>query len=499
MASQKNVAPLPKGASIYFMGIAGTGMGTVAGLFKEAGYHVLGSDAGVYPPMSNLLNDLNIEVKTPYHPSNLSQLEKSPDLVVVANCLSRGHEELESLLASEIPYTSFPKLLGDEFLANQESIVVTGTHGKTTTSSLLTHVLKELGHDPGYVIGGVPKSFGKSFHVGAGNLFVTEGDEYDTAFFDKESKFLHYYPKTLLINNLEFDHADIFNSLEDIKRMFAKLIDKVKDKKSIICNWDDDNVRGLILSKGLENQVTKISLSYLGISRDQKAVHSVEAANLEKVNVNTPLMWTMNLKTVTWGEQILKTPMSGHHNMYNACMALAAISNLIERNVIEKPDFTMVQDAFLKFENVKRRLDHLGSRNGIDVYEDFAHHPTAVAHIIETFRHSAPNKRIVACFEPKNATARRNIFEDDYAEKLAGADLVLIGASPVDLRIPEENRMNTNNICKKIGSHAKNFSTNEELLDWASANLKKDDVVIFMSSGSFSGIQHKLLEALGEQ
>ena len=223
--------------NIYFLGIGGTGMAAVAGLAQQAGYNVKGSDNPLYPPMSTLLEDLHIDVKTPYKKENFDN--NDADLVIVANALSRGHEELEHMLAQDYKYTSFPAFLGDYFLESRQSLVVTGTHGKTTTSSIIANALIKLGEDPGFFIGGIPKGFTKGFELGKGPCFVLEGDEYDTAFFDKNSKFLHYRPNYVIFNNLEFDHADIFSSIEDIEKQFTMLFEKVDNKKNIISNIDD--------------------------------------------------------------------------------------------------------------------------------------------------------------------------------------------------------------------------------------------------------------------
>ena len=247
------------------MGIAGTGMASAAGLLKTAGFNICGSDHQVYPPMSDMLKSLKINYSTPYSQENL--IREKPDLVVVANCLSRGHEELEFMMSQNIPYTSFPKLIGERFLSKSHSIVVSGTHGKTTTSSLMAYFLKELDEDPSFLIGGIPRNFTHSFRLGRSPLFVIEGDEYDTAFFDKNSKFLHYAPKTLILNNLEFDHADIFASIEDIENEFTKLINLVPYKKGIIANIDDPGVFKLLKKLDILDKVTSVSTK--GLKKSQ--------------------------------------------------------------------------------------------------------------------------------------------------------------------------------------------------------------------------------------
>lgn len=481
---------ITKVKNIYFMGVAGTGMASVAGLAQEAGYNVTGSDLNVYPPMSTMLEELKIPVMTPYKETNLE--EANPDLVVVANCLSRGHVEVEPLLDSEIPYTSFPKLLGDFFLNKRHAVVVTGTHGKTTTTSLVSHMLKELQVDPGYIIGGIPKNFSKSFHLGSGQPFVIEGDEYDTAFFDKESKFLHYHPKTLLFNNLEFDHADIFSSLDDIEKMFKKVISLVPDKKGVVCNWDDENVRRVIDEMGITDDVTKVSCYGKSPNTDLELV-DIDVTKATPVNQ----IWTAAFKSKWWGNFSIDTPLSGRHNIANIAQMLATLGNLIELDVIPNVSIEQIKAALNKFKSVKRRLEHLGEANGIDIFEDFAHHPTAVKMIIDNFKTSFPNRRLVVAFEPKNATSRRNTFESDYSNELAKADVVLLGACPVDTRIPEHERMSTKRIANAIGtSKAYAFDDNESILEWIKENTQSNDIIAFMSSGSFSGVQHKTVGVL---
>lgn len=474
---------------VYFMGVAGTGMASVAGLTQEAGYEVVGSDSNVYPPMSTMLDDLGIKVLTPYKKENI--ISEKPDLAIVANCLSRGHEELESLIESDIPFTSFPKLLGDFFLESRHSVVVTGTHGKTTTTSLIAHMLKELGEDPGYIIGGIPKNFDKSFHLGKGKPFVIEGDEYDTAFFDKESKFLHYKPNTLLFNNLEFDHADIFSSLEDIEKMFKKVISLVPDESQVICNWDDENVKKVVEDLGLTRSVTRVS-----------CYGEAKGTDLEITGIDTSKataaaqIWTASYKSKWWGEFELDTPMSGRHNIANISQMLATLGTLMSNGIIKKRTIAEIKEALSNFKSVKRRLEHLGTVEGKDVFEDFAHHPTAVRMIIDSFKTTFPKRRLVVAFEPKNATSRRNTFEANYCTELAKADVVLLGACPVDLRIPEDERMSTERISKSIGENAHAFNENDEIIDWLKSNSAESDIIVFMSSGSFSGVQHKVVDAL---
>lgn len=474
---------------VYFMGIAGTGMASVAGLAKQDGWDVTGSDDNIYPPMSTMLEDVGIQVRTPYDERHLTQIE--PDLVVVANVLSMNHKEVTELLRLGIPFTSFPEFLGQHFLDKRHSIVVAGTHGKTTTTSLLTHILKELGEDPGYMIGGIPKAFKRSFDLGKGMPFVVEGDEYDTAYFDKESKFLHYHPKHLILNNIEFDHADIFKDLDAIYKMFEKLVAKVKDPSHIIANIDDAGVIELLKRSGLENKVTPVA----AWGKSQKAPFRVLGTKVLHATAEQQT-WEVEMRTRRWGDLKLKTALSGDYNAANLCQIMACLDSMMTHGVISEAKVSEIQGAVLSFQNVKRRLDCLGEVQDIIVMEDFAHHPTAVKLLIDSLKKNFPSRRLLVAFEPRNATSRRNTFEKQYGEVLALADVSLIGACPEDKRIPEHERMNTHNIVSAIGASAQAFSSNEGLHDWLLNHLVPQDVVVFMSSGSFNGIQHRLVQSL---
>lgn len=468
--------------TIYFMGIGGTGMASVAGLLKEAGYHVIGSDAGVYPPMSDVLSESGIPYKTPYSPENLEN--ETIDEVVVANVLSRGHAELESAIEKKIKLTSFPAILEDKILPSRIPVVVSGTHGKTTTTTLIAHLLRTLGHDLGYVIGGLPRNFKRGYHLGTDPLFLLEGDEYDTAYFDKESKFLHYRPQYLIFNNLEFDHADIFASLQDIERAFEKLIGLVPDKKNIIANYDDEGVARLVDKLGIKDHVTLTAgFGKKNAEFSVKNFHFNPETHVWQVEVMSPS-----------GLLKLETQLSGPHNMSNLVQALALLNRLVQNGIIARHTNSELAAAVASFSGVARRLDLLGEKNGVVVYEDFAHHPTSVKLVLESLQNMYPDRRIVAAFEPKNATSRRNVFMKDFAKSLSVADLVLIGECPADKRIPDNEKMDTNVLSQWIEKPSEAFEKNEDLLQYALRNCAEGDILVFMSPGSFSGIQHRFLE-----
>jgi UDP-N-acetylmuramate: L-alanyl-gamma-D-glutamyl-meso-diaminopimelate ligase len=479
-------------AKIYFMGIGGTGMASVAGLCQEAGYLVEGSDVPMYPPMSTMLESLHIKVRSPYRAENIT--EANPDMVVVANALSRGNVELEALLRSGIPYTSFPQLTGELFLSKRTSIVVTGTHGKTTTGSLLAHVLFELGEDPGFIIGGIPKNFPRSFRLGTGKTFVIEGDEYDTAFFDKGPKFLHYHPHHLIINNIEFDHADIYANVEAIEAQFEKVAGLVPADGAIMANVDDPRVSKLIERIKPKCRVVRVSTLGQQVKAD---VRLLEYAAREKSRGEQA--WTAKISTGLWGDVAIETSLSGRHMLANVTQVIATIESLAKLGHLKNiPKLDALQKSIASFNSVARRLEHLGHAGDIDVFEDFAHHPTAVGLVIEGFKSVYPKRRLLVAFEPKNATSRRNVFQDDYVKKLGLADRVYIGPSPDDKRVQAGDKMNTAELAQKIGDKAASFTSNEDLLLKMKADIKPMDAIIFMSPGSFSGIQYKLLQMLQE-
>ncbi len=473
---------------IYFMGIAGTGMAAVAGMCQQAGFSVCGSDGAIYPPMSTMLERLGIKVFTPYDPANLDA--EKPDLFVVANALSRGHKELEAGLSSGIPYTSFPALLGEHFLKSRVPVVVTGTHGKTTTSTMMSYCLAKLGAEPGYFIGGAPHDLPSGFEIGKGPFFVLEGDEYDTAFFDKASKFHHYRPQFLMINAIEFDHADIFANLEAVKSEFIRLIRNVSKPEQIIVNANDEVIRAVCEDAGIWHKVTKTA----PYKATEGATVTVTRAEAESTSSQK---WVVELTTKSFGKITVKSHLAGGYNAANIAQVVATFDVMKQSGAMKDLTAERLVETLQSFRGVKRRLELLASVGGVDIYEDFAHHPTAVEHVIGAMRKTCPGRRLIVAFEPKNATGRRNVFENEYVRVFGLADHVFIGECPLDLRIPEDRRMDTFKLAKSIGSQkASAFKTNDDLLKTLAEEAKSGDVVIFMSSGSFSGCQHRLKDAL---
>lgn len=482
-----NDQEIKKFKKLYFMGAGGTGMASVAGLFHELGYEVRGSDENLYPPTKGMLEAMRLEIATPYKVENIP---KDPGyLFVIANVLSRGHPELEAILASDRPYTSFAQLLGS-FLESKQSVVVCGTHGKTTTTSLIAHVLCMLGQDPGMLVGGMPRNFERSFRVGAGDLFVVEGDEYDTAFFDKGSKFLHYRPRYVVLNNIEYDHADIFPDYSAVERAFEGLLKLVPNPRNIVANIDDPGVLKLITTLGLDKSVTAVASG----GRFQPAAVRLTETWPGKSSER----WRASFATRSWGTLVIETQLKGHYNIANIAQMLGTLECLVANGVFAKPPpAEELLQAIASFEGVRRRLDLLGQGSGVSVYEDFSHHPTAIGGVIDAFCAGQKNiGRLMVAFEPKSSIARRRVMLADYVAQLSKADLVLIGPPTQDLRIKAEERMDVKELAERIGAKAHAFASNEDLYAWALKELKPGDDVIFFSTGSFSGIQHRIHNAL---
>ena len=475
---------------IYFMGIGGTGMASVAGLCKEAGSEVVGSDFNMYPPMSTMLDSLKVPVHTPYSIENVKN--ENPQLIIVGNAISRGHVELEYALANNIPYTSFPAFLGKEFLSKRASVVVAGTHGKTTTTTLMAHVLTFLGQKPGFMIGGIAKNFAQSFASGEGEAFVVEGDEYDTAFFDKGPKFLHYCPRFLIINNIEFDHADIYQDVDAIKTQFIKLAELVPENGGVIFNSDDQHVCDVITRAQLKAKSYPVATT----GRDKNAVTKITSCHGRELERGKQI-WDIAISSAYFGDFILHTGLGGTHNAANLAQVFTCLQAMVDKNVIKTKILAAdLQGAIDQFQGVQRRLEYLGGSKTVDIYEDFAHHPTAVDLVIKNFKAVHPHRRLIIAFEPKNATSRRNTFMAEYVKVFSQADGIYIGPTPVDKKIPDEKKMNIASLAKTVGPKAHSFDSNEDLLNQLEQDLKPYDAVIFMSPGSFSGIHHALVKKL---
>jgi UDP-N-acetylmuramate: L-alanyl-gamma-D-glutamyl-meso-diaminopimelate ligase len=468
------VPPLEKIKHVHLSAVAGTGMGALAGMLRSKGLKVTGSDLNVYPPMSTQLAEAGIELKLGYKAENL---EPKPDLVIVGNALSRGNPEIEALLASGIPYVSFPAALAKFFLAGRQSIVIAGTHGKTTTSSLAAWVLESAGKDPSFLIGGVPKNFGKGNRDAGGKHFVVEGDEYDTAFFDKESKFLHYQPRIALVTSVEFDHADIFRDLDHVKSAFRKFIGLVPKDGLLVVNHDDpgamDCVRGascVVETYGLESGADWTASDVRW--KDGRA------------------SFTAMRRGEKFGE--MELPMIGRHNLQNALGVIAALAGAgLNAREIAK--------GLASFQGVKRRQELRGEEGGVAVIDDFAHHPTAVKVTLEALKAGYPGRRLWAIFEPRSASSRRKVFQKAYGEAFDAADKIVIADAYLAEKLAPELRFDPAALVadlKARGKDAVSKPSADAIVEALLPEAKKGDVLAVLSNGGFDGIHAKLLSGL---
>jgi UDP-N-acetylmuramate: L-alanyl-gamma-D-glutamyl-meso-diaminopimelate ligase len=449
---------------IHIQGICGTFMGGIAVLAREMGVTVTGSDANIYPPMSTQLENLGIKV-SPYDAKNL---EPEPDIVVIGNALSRGNPEVEAVLNKGLKYISGPQWLSEHFLQGIHVLAVAGTHGKTTTSSMLAWILEHAGLEPGFLIGGIPQNFGVSARAGGRKFFVIEADEYDTAFFDKRSKFIHYHPQTLVLNNLEFDHADIFSDLDAIKQQFHFLIRTVPGTGQLVINADEKNLQD-VLDKGCWSESTHFSIS-------ENSNHEWRIENLQADYSKFELIY--NNKPAG----IIDWPLMGSHNASNALAAIAAASHV----GISTADAVVALNQFI---NVKRRMEVRGVINNVTVYDDFAHHPTAIDTTLEGLRKRCGNEKIIAILEPRSNTMKMGVHKDTLLNSLRLADSVFIYQ-------PEDAAWNVSAL---KSSHTQNFSiyTNIDcLVEKVLALSQPGDNILVMSNGGFAGIHDKLLKGL---
>lgn len=467
---------------LYFMGLCGTAMGNAALLARAAGHEVLGADTGVYPPMSTVLADAGITLDEGYDAARLAKL--APDLVVIGNALSRGNPEIEWLLDSRaLAFTSLPAMLHDLVLRFRRNIVVAGTHGKTTTTALTAFLLRENGSDCGFLIGGVPVDPPVGSHLGAGQApFVIEGDEYDSAFFDKRSKFIHYAPHIAVLNNLEFDHADIFRDLADVQRTFTHLTRIVPRNGWILLNGDDDNLRALGPLSW-----TRVARVGIGDRNDLRIVDFAEVGT----TVSFQLLW----QGKSWGEVTWSQP--GLFNVRNAAMAALAAGL-----ALYPEDPTRLKlGPLARFRGVKRRQELLLDTTKLKVIEDFGHHPTALAETLHSLHNRYPEALLTAVFEPRSNTARTKIMQAGFTRALATADEVFIGAVSRADKLKESERFDVEAVTEHLdtqGIHAHTAATNALLLEKLTATVlkpqDKPQVVVFFTNGSFDGIIGKFVE-----
>ena len=475
---------VPRALKVHLIGIGGTGMGAVAGLLCAAGHEVRGSDNAVYPPMSEQLEALGVPVFQGFAAANL---EWGPDLVVVGNTNSRDHVEVVAAGERGLQLTSFPAVLGEQLLADRHPIVVTGTHGKTTTTSLVAHILMEAGRDPGLFVGGVPLGLGKGWHLGTGAEFVVEGDEYDTAFFDKGSKFLHYRPRTAILTSVELDHVDIFPSFEAVRETFRKFV-ALLPEDGLLVVWHD-SPDAMQIAGGAACRVESYAVTENGGEPPPGAdwtAHHLEYGKSGRVT----------FEVVGRGEPLgrFETLLAGRHNVGNV---LAAIAVAIDRGV----QIEIVRRAVASFAGVRRRQEVRGIAGGVWVLDDYAHHPTAVRETLKALRRRFPKRRLIAAYEPRSATSRRRTFQDEFAEAFAHADEVVVGRLFDPQKIPKEERFDPERLAldlHRAGTKASYLPEVDAIVKHIAGAAGPGDVVVALSSGSFDGFHDKLLAAIGD-
>lgn len=454
---------------VHILGICGTFMGGIAAIAKSLGYTVTGSDRNVYPPMSTQLEQLGISLSEGY---DKSQFEPAPDIVIIGNAMARSNPAVEYVLNRNLPYTSGPQWLLDHLLKDRWVLAVAGTHGKTSTTSMLAWIMESAGLSPGFLIGGVPENFGISARIGESPFFVIEADEYDSAFFDKRSKFVHYRPRTLVLNNLEFDHADIFDNLDDIKKQFHHLVRTVP-------------ANGLILSPAAEPNLE--SVLEMGCWSEQSFIGNATKAEWKATKVRSDCSeFLLTYKGDANGEikTTVKWSLIGEHNMNNALMAIAAAHHA----GVQIDDAV---SALATFKNVKRRMEITGVVNGITVYDDFAHHPTAIATTIEGLRNKVGNQTIIAVVELRSNTMRMGVHKNQLSQAWEQADLVHL-IEPDALTWSLQDVIDNSKV--EVVPH-KSVNT---IVDAIKATTEPGSHILVMSNGGFDGIHQKLLDALGD-
>ncbi len=457
---------------IHLVGVGGTGMGSFAGMLKTAGYSVSGSDENLYPPMSDMLKTWGIEALTPYRPENLDRAR--PDLVIIGNAIRRVNPEATAVRERRLPQMSFPAALGSLFLARRHSVVVAGTHGKTTTSSLLGHVLTDAGRDPSFLVGGVTQNYAGNYRLGQGPHFVVEGDEYDTAYFDKGPKFLHYQAKTLILTSVEFDHADIYRDLPHYESSFAKLLEQLPADGTVLVSASWPNA--------------------VALARRSKGTVRTYAAQPGVIADLVPNHLTLGpegARFVVEGTEV-RLPMGGTHNVENALGVWAAARAL----GLTPPE---IAQGLSTFSGVKRRQEVRGEPQGITVIDDFAHHPTAVRETIAAIASRYPGRRLWAISEPRSNTSRRNIHQHEYAKAFEHAARATIKVPERHDKVPVDQELDVTRLAADLAAQGISTvaaTTVDAVLDEVVAEARRGDVLLVMSNGSFGGVIPRILSAL---
>jgi UDP-N-acetylmuramate: L-alanyl-gamma-D-glutamyl-meso-diaminopimelate ligase len=466
---------VPESRHIHLIAICGVGMSALAGMLQARGFRVTGSDQNVYPPMSTQLEALGIELRQGFSPEHLAD---HPDLIVVGNAVSRSNPEVQAMLTHGIPFLSFPQALAEFFLQDRHPIVVVGTHGKTTTASLMAWVLESAGLDPSYMIGGIPRNFDTNYKLGTGAFFVVEGDEYDTAFFDKGPKFLHYRPRSAILTSVEFDHADIYRDLDQVKGAFRRFIHTLPSDGYLAAGIDFPHVVDLLpaapcLWEGY-GFAEVAPWRAVDVEADDATTRFLVQHQQQRIG---PLCWTL----------------VGRHNIQNALGVIAVARRL-------GVSFVDIRQGLQSFAGVKRRQEVRGVVRDITVIDDFAHHPTAIRETLAALRARYDGRRLWAIFEPRSATSRRAIFQDDFVEAFAGAHCVVIAGLYHPDSIPLEARLSparlARDIARRCAKAAVYLPEVAAIVEHVSTGARPGDVVVILSNGGFSGIHEKLLEAL---
>jgi UDP-N-acetylmuramate: L-alanyl-gamma-D-glutamyl-meso-diaminopimelate ligase len=466
---------------IHVIGIAGSAMAPLAGMLREHGFRVTGSDAGVYPPASTLLDSLGI---TYNHSFDAANLRPAPDLVIVGNIIARGNPELEETLERKIPYRSMPEILEEVFLHRKHSIVVSGTHGKTTTTAMLAWIFHCADKQPTFLVGGVAENFGKSYGLGNGAEMILEGDEYETAFWDRGPKFFHYHPDDLIITALEYDHADIYADFEVYQLAFKRLVNLVPRNGRVVI-WGDTKDSGPALRQAAAKAFCPV------------IAYGFSSENAWTASEPTFVGGHMNFRVTHAGERFgeFSLAASGRHNVLNA---LAAIIVAQGRGI----SVESLQKSLASFRSVRRRLDVKGEHHGILVVDDFAHHPTAVRVTIEAARGRWPDRRLWAILEPRSNSMRRKVFQESLPQSLALADRVALGGVFRAQQLGDENRLDPETVAasvRALGKEANVVSGGEAMAEFLAANAKPNDLLLIMSNGSFDGLCEKLLAKLSTE
>jgi UDP-N-acetylmuramate: L-alanyl-gamma-D-glutamyl-meso-diaminopimelate ligase len=463
---------------VHIIGIGGSAMAPLAGMLREREYAVTGSDSGVYPPASTLLKDLGIPF---FDTFDAEHLREAPDLVVVGNIIARGNPELEEVLDRKIPYRSLPEILEEEFLPERHSIVVSGTHGKTTTTAMLAWIFETAGRKPNFLVGGVAENFGKSYGLGGGEEFILEGDEYETAIWDRGPKFFHYHPDDLIITSLEYDHADIYADFAAYELAFQRLVNLVPRNGRLVI-WGDTEASGPALRRAAEKALCKVETFGFSADNDWIAGGVVQQGDGMK--------FVVEHSGVRFGEFVLSA--TGRHNVLNAMAAIiVSHGNGIPAEAIAK--------ALASFLSVKRRMDLKAEVGGILVVDDFAHHPTAVRATIEAARGRWPGRRLWAILEPRSNSMRRKIFEETLPVALALADRVVLGGVFRAQQLGDENRLKPETVAESVralGKDARVLGSSSEIAEFVASEAAVGDLVLVMSNGSFDGLCEKLVTQL---